>query len=233
MSYTVLQQISPATPDSTDPAHCCVGYKYGWKCGGNAAGPGSDKCNNYMAQRCAKKWDNLCELYSLDHGGGGFESVDTSTADVFNRTSVRNKFCKTRECNSCKKVCQPFMPEDPDSPEVCEYIGECTHDCSNIDEENIEDRSIHKCLQDPSGCKQILGELCEGVKKNGVDASGTALGEYCNGELAKSKSLADKRVSESYHEDKTPTKSFSLCSQDYLIIAALLFVLLIIFTLLC
>ena len=187
MSYSTFNELHPPLISSTDPSACCVGYKYKWLCGGNRNGPDSTECDRLMAVRCSKSWDSRCEIYSRDRGGVDVSNIEIhrnqkmSTGEKFNRNVVMNKFCTVKESSKCKKDCTPFRGDDPDSPIVCGYIGDCKYKCDKFTKKDLSDHMLQKCLDHPSPYKDVLKSFCESARAKGIDTRGTRLGRYCNG----------------------------------------------------
>jgi hypothetical protein len=186
MSYLELKTIFPVSPSPTDPANCCVGYKYKWLCGGNRNGPDSTECNRLMANRCSKKWDSTCETYSKDKGGVWSNNYEIreghkfGTGDKFIRDVLRTKFCKVKVSEQCRLDCDVFSGDDVNSPVVCGYYGKCDQTCDSIEAKDLNDKSIHKCLENPAACRDVLSSVCDSIKNNKLNTNGTQIGDYCN-----------------------------------------------------
>lgn len=224
MSYLELKTI-PLSLSSTDPAHCCVGYKYKWLCGGNRNGPDSTECNRLMSNRCSKKWDSLCETYSKDKGGTWSNNYEIKeernfgTGDKFIRDVVRSKFCKVKVSKKCRLDCDVFRGDDTDSPVVCGHYGDCTQTCDAIEAKDLKDESLNKCLENPSACKDVLLSICTSVKKNKLRTKGTKLGDYCD-IVEKTSRL----VTSTQGNSITPDGRYTLGCVTYLVVLAIIIV---------
>lgn len=178
----------------TDPSSCCL--------------PGSflncplvadvGNCPAYMSEKCAKKWDETCELYinSID---------DVMKVKNFVRDTATKKFCRLSKDSNCKKVCQSFSPVTNDlSHQFCEdwgnevlkntkdsvdigtynevnispdYLGKCKKTCDVLKGTDItnDDTITNVCLR-YGFCNDILTNVCQTVGTTLNDG----LNKYCN-----------------------------------------------------
>jgi hypothetical protein len=178
----------------TDPGQCCL--------------PGSflncpmvadlNACPKYMADKCASKWDNTCDLY--------VNNIETENKfQNFIRNVADKKFCRLADGSSCKKVCQSFNPITNDnSHQYCEYwgnevlkntrdsidvglnntinispdyMGKCQKTCDLLkpDEITNNDYIVNTCLKF-GFCNDILSSVCNTLT---VPSENSALNGYC------------------------------------------------------
>lgn len=98
---------------------CCMpgGFmncRTGWQPYGN--------CNALMATRCAKHWDEKCDIYL--NSLVAYTSEKFEAKDFLDKTAAK-KYCRAGHSvnGNCQEVCQRADPNDPDSPEVCGQVG--------------------------------------------------------------------------------------------------------------
>ena len=108
-----------------------------------------NNCPLYMADRCAKNWDEKCSLYvnSLDDG---------SLVKDFLRATASKKFCSLSKNSTCKEMCQPFNPIAQDSPVVCQNFGK------DVLKDNSDNLDIGWYLP-ASTSPDYMGSSCEGT----------------------------------------------------------------------
>jgi hypothetical protein len=173
--------------------------------GGHAGlyGPRSQKCQAYMAQRCAEKWDGFCEYSYRENNprSSGWPNEQawpntaqsiTDSASITGNLSTGSqmlgdaaarRFCKF----SGTPRCESFNPMDPNSPKVYYYencnVGQCGGsnipvcqvDASTIDNDPLMDR----CLENPAAAAPTLINICNTAKRTGANLAGTKIGKFC------------------------------------------------------
>lgn len=175
-------------------------------------GPRSQKCQLYMAQRCADNWDGFCEYYYQHNNtnsqwpdsqlwpntvqprywAGSLNNVPLSTGEQLLQNAGERRFCTYRNCSP---RCEPFDPMNPNSPSVIYYddpygygencVPECRVDPKTIDQDILMDRM----LDNPKASATTLINICNTSKREGIDLSGTKIGAFCNRYLANIQAL--------------------------------------------
>ena len=194
------------TPSSDPLTFCLVDtMDRKFQHGGTAAdyGPRSQKCQAFMAQRCADKWDGFCEYFYVENGSGGSwpnqqawpnmaqPITDTTkyTGQLSTGSQLLGDAASRRFCTyaNCAPTCESFDPMNPNSPKVYYYnncnskdcssdcIPICTVDTTTIDQDPLMDR----CLQNPTAAAPTLMNICNTAKREGLDLSGTKIGAFC------------------------------------------------------
>jgi len=162
-------------------------------------GPMSENCQMFMSNRCADTWDEYCEYFYRNQrpSSGDIYSIQTPSPSQINsqytqgvpsqslgnqlllNTSLE-RFCNLNSSESYS-ACQPFNPLDPKSPLVCGFQLpantplQCRVDTKVIDQDPVMER----CLANPSAALLPLVNICNTAKRDGVDLSGTKIGEFC------------------------------------------------------
>lgn len=156
-------------------------------------GPHSRNCQLFMAQRCADNWDGFCEYASYNTSKsypnqvqtGNIPSLtacrDLSTGDSLIHNATQRRFCKFP---NCEMKSEPFDPNVASSPNVFYYTNEsgygdcvpvCTVDPSTIDNDTL----MNKCLSNPKVATDVLINICNTSKRQGINLSGTKIGQFC------------------------------------------------------
>ncbi len=206
--YSNIKTFGPSTSSPNDPLTMCLAstmdrrFQHG-SAPGELTGPRSAKCQHYMSERCAGKWDGFCEYFYKEHGKGGqwpnnqtwpntipraWEqkagvAQDLSMGDQLLRNTAEKRFCKYV---GCKAIQEPFDPTNPDSPNITYYVGPdgsqstcfpiCSVDPSNIDNDPV----MNRMLDNPNASAGTLINVCNSSKNNNVNLSGTRLGRVCD-----------------------------------------------------
>ena len=161
----------------------------------NQYGPRSQKCQSYMAQRCAEKWDGFCEYaYAANNeispntlqqrsweGNLGLTGELTTGQQILQNTAER-KYCTFP---TCSPRCEKFDPTDPDSPTITFFdntntlggncVPICRVDPATVDSDPVMDRLLYN----PTVAATTLINICNTSKREGTDLSGTKLGRFC------------------------------------------------------
>ena len=90
-----------------------------------------DRCNNWMSQRCSKKWDKYCDLYLADKKNSDFTGKATNE---WLRKALEEKFCRVDTSipgSYCYEKCDLFDPLAPGGAEVCHTQGDIVYRDSN------------------------------------------------------------------------------------------------------
>lgn len=96
-----------------DPLSCCMPGSY-FTCSNKTSDLGL--CPSFMAQRCATKWDNYCDVY--------MEAIpDWNSRKNFINQTAEKKYCSLAQGSNCTKLCQPFDPIAQQSFQVCDFVG--------------------------------------------------------------------------------------------------------------
>lgn len=184
-------------PSVSDPVDCCLPGSF-LNCP-QVANLGM--CPNFMAQRCAAKWDDKCSLYA--------NSIDDRVKfKDFLRDTAGKKYCQLSPDSTCSKMCQPFNPIDQSSAQVCSYVGNevmkdanatidiglykpvsispdymspCQQTCNLMNPKDItvDDQVINNCLQ-YGYCNDILTNICQLSKQGNIALQHPGLDTYCS-----------------------------------------------------
>lgn len=167
---------------------------------GHLFGPRSQKCQTYMAQRCAENWDGFCEYYyranqpSSDQWPNqrAWPNTDQLRAwDRLGRPTLSNgnqllqnagerRFCTYL---NCKPRCELFDPTNPSSPTITYYdntsLSSCVPVCDQIPDNIDQDPVMNRMLANPQAAAPTLINICNTARRTGRDLSGTKIGKFC------------------------------------------------------
>lgn len=172
---------------------------------GNLFGPRSQRCIDYMGQRCGKNWDGYCQYYYENNSDtnswpnqrawpntseplawqNDFGLNPTlTTGEQLLQNAARNRFCKMV---NCQPRYEPFNPTNPDSVSIVYYETlngcgqECVPVCNNFDPATLDnDPVMNRMLENPKAAASTLINMCNSAKRDGIDISGTKLGKVCD-----------------------------------------------------
>jgi len=203
-NYTSIRKFGDKAKGNDPLTYCLVDTmdKNFYNVIGNLYGPRSDRCQAYMAQRCADNYDGFCEYYVQEHQYkdegwpinvpapnteqnnifGATYNQPASLGDQLLQNASARKYC---EYVNCHKRCEPFDPMNPNSPQITFYesngqVGQgcvplCRVDPSKVDNDPLMNRMLSK----PSVVAPTLINICNTAKRDGTDLSGTKVGRFC------------------------------------------------------
>jgi hypothetical protein len=113
---------NPITEKSADPTNCCLEGMY-LNCPENPWRFEAGLCQQFMGQRCARTWDNKCDLYLEQQGSADFTGKKSSN---FLFEAFTSKYCRddtTDPNNKCYTRCEMMNPLSPAGAVVCKSYG--------------------------------------------------------------------------------------------------------------
>lgn len=172
---------------------------------GSAYGPRSKQCQVYMAQRCANNWDGFCEYFYQSHGTSGswpdnqkWPNTGTvnkqnipeflTTGEQLLQNTAERKYCSFENCNEKQ---EPFDPLVVNSPTITYYQSGpgCVQTCKVNPREIDNDPVMNRILMDPMVGGSTLINICNTSKNQGINLSGTKVGQFCDAYFANFNSL--------------------------------------------
>ena len=156
-------------------AECCLSGSP-WHCWEQAD---LGMCPGYMSGKCAKEWDQTCDLYLQT-----LDDIDL-TRDFLQQTASK-KYCRLSDDSNCSIKCQPFNPINQESEQVCsyygnetlidgnqtmdigyytpvnlspDYFGKCSLTCDVLDNLKDDDPVINNCLA-TGLCGEQVANIC-------------------------------------------------------------------------
>ena len=202
-NYTPIKKFGKNVQSNDPLTYCLVDTmdKNFYNVIGDLYGPRSDRCQAYMAQKCADDWNGFCEYYVQEHQFkdqgwpinvpapnteqnnvfGEAYNQNVSLGDQLLQNASARKYC---DYVNCQKRCEPFDPTNPDSPQITFYdsnrVGQgcvpvCRVDPNTIDNDPLMDRMLSK----PTAVAPTLINICNTARREGTDLSGTKLGKFC------------------------------------------------------
>ena len=202
MSYGKLIRFG-ATPVNNlavynnDPLTMCIGRNasqaFNHGSNGTVYGQNSAECQTFMAERCAKNWDEVCEYAAsfpaneefgirADTMGYGMDTtVGMNSGDILLRNTAMKKYLVRMHGGNCELKTEPFDPINPSSPYISNYVGtgcvpEFAVDPRTIDNDPVMD----KILEKPRIAFQMLKNIRNTMIRNGTFhlLRGTKLGDF-------------------------------------------------------
>lgn len=179
---------------TSDPMSYCMGNNADQRFihGSNADiyGQNSTMCQNYLAQRCAKNWDGVCEqLYTrplIDNGAGTvsftpmYGSTGLSAGDILLRNTALEKYRVGFQ--NCQVVVEPFNPIDADSPMISRFVGrDCVQEYAIVDPKTIDsDPVMNRLLTRPRIAVDLFINIRNTMLRRGTFCAlrGTKLGSF-------------------------------------------------------
>lgn len=167
--YTTISDFGQINNTLNDPATYCIldGLDSQFMHGstGMIFGKGNFECSEYMSNRCASEWDELCQAYS-ETDTNKFPRAQgcpkgLNDGESFLRETAFKKYLLASK--NCYSVCEPFDPTVADSPMVCYEIGTAPTTGVNPGELWMVDRRpLTTCLNggcvlDKPPCEKIYG----------------------------------------------------------------------------
>ncbi len=162
-----------------------LGYRYG---------PSNENCQLYMADRCARQWDGVCEVASQKQQavypnnatirGNSMAAPQTITGGSTTGSQLIHNAAQRRFCVFDNTSIQefPFDPTNFSSPTVRRIIRSkygslpvCSVDPKTIDRDVL----MNKVLSDPATSIDTLVNICQNHERSGVSLNGTKIGEFC------------------------------------------------------
>lgn len=203
------QDIQPPCSGTNDPLTYClqdtmdINFQHGSI--GHLYGPRSRKCQLYMTQRCADKWDGFCEYYYKANSDFGNWPDNQNWPDTVQPNTWQNEYglnpslttgeqllknvAERKYCSylNCVPKYEPFDPTNPSTPDIVYYTepngyGEnCFPVCDVINPSTIDnDPVMSRMLENPKIASSTLINICNTAKRNGTNLNGTRLGKVCD-----------------------------------------------------
>jgi hypothetical protein len=205
--YASIKNFSNINPQNNNPEQRALGmcladtydrkFQYGGTVGANS-GPRNEQCQNFMAQRCANKWDGFCEYYYQQYGPNATGIMQTnwpnpvwrpweekyglnprmSLGDQLLKNTAERRYCKLQ---NCPPTVRSLDPTDPNSVKVTSYdtyvgcVPVCTVNPSTIDADPV----MNRVLENPTVAAGTLINICNTSHNQGINLNGTRLGEVC------------------------------------------------------
>ena len=113
---------NPITQKNADPVQCCLEGSY-LNCPENPFRFEKGLCTKFMGQRCARGWDQYCDLYLEEQSSSDFTGKKVTE---FLTEAFSSKFCRddTSDPNSkCYTRCEMLNPLSNNSATVCKTYG--------------------------------------------------------------------------------------------------------------
>lgn len=191
--YYTFNQVGPDVSKEKDPWFYCITEQNSYYSDfGDKYGGTNDHCRRYMADRCAKKWDQPCEIYShhndktvpdktLHQSMYPDKAQDLEEGKKHVLRTFSNKYCRFVQNpgapGQCVAMQTDFNPIVNGGPVLESYHTGCKVICDNfapnLNEPN--DPVINKIIEDyelAAMASPLFVGLCKNAKENGVRLEG-------------------------------------------------------------
>jgi hypothetical protein len=192
------------------PEDCCIRREAGFKL---------EKCPDHMAQKCARNWDDKCDIYLL-------QLDDKRDGNDFINLVASKKYCRNVGGNNdetCVKAYKDgvYSQEDETSytdPQKLSSVsdnfgnlrdfivegkaeitplkaGKCDRKCDILNLANFgnDDRVLNECL-DRGSCQEVMMNLAENLTINNVNINNERMKKFIQGYIAKTTDNYQTRV---------------------------------------
>lgn len=187
--------VNAAPVYDNDPLTYCIGnnasQRFNHGTNADLYGQNSNPCQVFLSQRCAKKWDDVCE-YASCHvanneyatradtmGAGSKDVIGLTPGDILLRNTAQEKY--RIGMHGCELKTEPFNPVNPSSPCISYYVGrDCVPEYA-VDPATIDsDIVMNKILDNPRIAIQLLTNIKNTMRRKGTLGSlvGTRLGKF-------------------------------------------------------
>lgn len=162
-----------------------LGYRYG---------PANENCQLLLADKCAKKWDGICDIAAANHNavypnnatirGNSMAnpqavSGGSTTGSQLLHNAAQRRFCVFQDCSIQQFPFDPTMMNSPTVTRINRSKYGCMPSCA-VDPKAIDgDVLMNKCLDNPTACYDTLVNICQTHEKNGKSLAGTRIGKFC------------------------------------------------------
>ena len=175
---------------NNDPLTYCLGDNMSQRFnhGGHADiyGQNSAPCQVFLAERCAKKWDNVCEYayaprtneeYKIRANPIGKGASDLNSGEILLVNTAQKKYLW--KMLNCEAITQPFDPMVPASPLITSWRGLYCKPLYAVNPASIDDDIVmNKILQKPWIAVALLQNIKNTMISRGdfKQLAGTKLG---------------------------------------------------------
>lgn len=202
-NYARINNIGNISQD--DPLTMCLTetldrkFQYGGSVGAHS-GPRSAACQEYMSDRCAKKWDGFCEYFYQENGKNGPNNKKWPSAvnrswesqfgfptyltlgDNLLKDTAEKKYCSILNCNVKQESMAPTIGNMSRVNRMyAQTTTGCVPMCQVTDVKSLDtDPVFNHMLDNPDASAPILINMCNVAKTTNTDLNGTKLGKVCN-----------------------------------------------------
>lgn len=187
-----VQEIQRCRVNPNAPLQMCLidsmdrNFEFGGAVG-KLTGANSERCQQYMAQRCAENWDGFCEYFYRNNDKisvnpitrqwetkYGF-NIPMTTGENLLRNTAEIKYCTFPNCTP---RIEPFNPIGS-STHILTYTNHCNPICK-VDPKTIDqDVVMNRMLEKPLVTAGTLVNICNTSKNDNIDLHGTKIGNFC------------------------------------------------------
>ena len=196
---------------SLSPEDCCIrnildaGFKL-------------QKCPEHMAQRCARNWDDKCDIYilQLDDKREGNDFIDLVASKKYCRvTNNKDEACVksykdgtyVQEDETSYTDPQKLLSVSDNFGNLRDFIvegkaeitplkaGKCDKKCDILNLANFgnDDRVLNECL-DRGSCQEVMMNLAENLTINNIDIKNERMKKFIKGYIATNPADIQTRV---------------------------------------
>ncbi len=168
---------SPTIQSDADPVHCCLEGSY-LNCPENPMKGDKSMCINFMAQRCARNWDSMCDMYLVQQDE---KNISGKYSNQFLTKVAESKYCRDDTSNPnahCITSCELVNPTSPDGAITCKSVGETIYRDKNQFYNISTNFSQNQGLDTTAGLK-VAGcpKVCDVFSLSALDNNDRVLNE--------------------------------------------------------
>lgn len=184
---------------SSDPLTYCIGNTIDQRFNHGASnadiyGQNSNMCQVYLAQRCARNWDSVCEKAYDPRTNDEYVTraltassatttpiVGLSSSEILLLNTAHEKYI-VGMAGDCQLKVEPFDPMNPSSPMISQYVGRyCVPSFAIRDPSSIDDDPVmNRLLNNPRIARQLFANIRNTMIRKGTfhQLAGTRLGAF-------------------------------------------------------
>jgi hypothetical protein len=167
-----------------------------------------EKCPEHMAQRCARNWDDKCDIYllQLDDKREGNDFINLVASKKYCRGTKDNETCVksykdgiySQEDETSYTNPQKLLSVSDNFGNLRDFVvegkaeitplkaGKCDKRCDILNLANFEndDRVLNECL-DRGSCQEVMMNLAENLTINNISINNERMKKFIDGYIAK------------------------------------------------
>ncbi len=176
-----------------------------------------EKCPDYMSQRCARNWDDKCDIYmlQLDDKRDGNDFINLVASKKYCRSVGGNGTCVNsykdgiyvEENESAYTNPQNLLSVSNNFENLRDFVvegkaeitplkaGKCDKKCDILNLANFgnDDRVLNECL-DRGSCQEVMMNLAENLTINNIDVKNERMKKFIKGYIATNPADIQTRV---------------------------------------
>ena len=176
-----------------------------------------EKCPDHMAQKCARNWDEKCDIYllQLDDKRDGNDFINKVASKKYCRGTKENESCVdsykngtyVQEDETSYTDPQKLLSVSDNFGNLRDFVvegkaeitplkaGKCGKKCDILNLANFgnDDRVLNECL-DRGSCQEVMMNLAENLTINNIDIKNERMKKFIKGYIATNPADIQTRV---------------------------------------